>query len=450
MIHDPNWRLPRGADDLNADSDADPERTYNKVSGDSTSWSMVVHTPQSLRDKLPGNVGLSLFYNESDNFQPAANRRDVLGAPIAPPSGKTEDYGIGLTMFDDRVTFKVTRYKTSVTNDNLSGNIGGQYLIGAGEAWGYAFATWAQNGTGTFARDYNLASDGVTPIDPAYGRLAYQPGPGRTIAETFAEMNEATTQFLANPASPELAATWGIDYSRPTTDWGSMTPWAEPSGLAVTGDTESEGYEYELTAQLAQGWNVALNASKTSATRLNIAQSYAVWVEERHAFYQTAAGNVRMWDGGYNPGETVRGKFEREFWAPYTLFRLQEGSDVPELRPWRFNVVTNYSFTTGRLSGFNVGGSYRWQDNNIVGYPVVDGTFDLEHPYRGAVEGNLDAWIGYQRPVGENLHWRIQLNVRNLFSDDDLIPITVEPDGTTAMARIPEGTVWTLTNTLTF
>lgn len=409
-----------------------PDRPNNVVSGNSTSWSIVLHTPAALKDSMPGNTDVSLFYNKSDNFTPQANRVDVMGDPIGAPAGETTDYGVAFTTLDDRLTLKITKYKTSVTDDGLAG-INNTYMVGAAEAWGYMFALRAQNFVGDFA----------TP---------YAPGPGQTQAQADAEMLRATNAFLANPPPDRFAVAW--QYANQFNNWRSWMQSTAPAGLTVTGDTESKGTEYEMIFNPVKNWNISLNASKTSATRLNMAESFATWVEDRWAFYSGDAGLVRLWGYWYNPGETVRGKFEREFMSGYRLYRLQEGSDVPELRPWRANLVTNYTFLEGALKGINVGGSYRWQDKIIVGYPVIGPTgartFDLENPYYGPAEKNIDLWVGYERRIAEKYKWRVQLNLRNVFADKELIPVTVQPDGSPATVRIPEATRWTLTNTFSF
>src|SRR5690606_15722605 len=101
----------------------------------------------------------------------------------------------------------------------------------------------------------------------------------------------------------------------------------------------------------------------------------------------------------------------------------------PEIRDWRFNLVTNYQFTDGPLGGFNLGGGYRWQDDVVIGYPLMTGTdgettFDLDNPYRGPSEDNVDLWVGYGRALSDKVDWRIQLNVRNVFDGNSLIPIS--------------------------
>ncbi|OAM91193.1 TonB-dependent receptor plug domain-containing protein [Termitidicoccus mucosus] len=410
----PNWRLP-GA-------------PYNEETGRSTSWSVVAHTPKWIVDKMPGRTSLSLFYNRSENFQPAGSRVDIMGNGLASPNGKTKDYGFVISTLNDRLTLKVNWYETSITNATLTG-LGGDYMIGAAEAWGYMFAMQARNGHGSFS-------------------TGYEAGGGLTKEEAMALQQAAVDAFLGNLAPEQFMRAW--NYADQLDSWQSWIQPNAPAGMAVTGDTFAKGIEIELTAQPLKNWNITLNVSKTRAQRLNMAGSFASWIEDRWQFYQGPAGDVRLWGPWYDAGETIRGKFEREFYSNYRLYRLQEGADVPELRRWRFNIVTNYAFAGGLLKGVNVGAGYRWQDKVVTGYAVTDGDFDLSRPYYGPTEDAIDFWIGYQRKLTDKITWRIQLNIRNLFDDARLVPVTVQPDGSPGSSRIVEGMAWSVSNKLEF
>ncbi len=427
-----------------------PDEPGQIVKGTSRSYSVVLHTPKELRRRLPGNTDLSLIFNKSENFQPAAGRADAIGNSIAPPKGKTREYGFAISTWDDKVSLKVTWYKTTVSNAALSG-FSGDYMLPAAEAWGYMFARQAKerlNGYGTS----NTGLGGYTPKDTS-----------ETVDHAIAAGDAIVDAFLAHQASDAWYSAWGIDRSQ----YKGWMNWTTPQGFTVTGDTMSKGTEFELNFAPTKNLNISLNASKTSAQRTNMAESMAVWVESRWALYNTPVmmgteqvgyiGDVRLWGAGYNAGETVRGKFGREFMAPYMLYRMQENSDVPELRPWRANLVVNYSFDKGLLKGVNVGGGYRWQDGSVLGYKLKAGAtasdpkvYDLEDPYMGKAETNVDLWVGYGRKLTEKIDWRIQLNLRNVTTKKELIPVTVQPDGTMAVGRISDPCTWSLTNTFTF
>jgi hypothetical protein len=451
-------KIGSDADVLNADGTIDvngpdwhlPEVPKNTVRGVSRSWSVVVHTPDFIRNKLPGRIGLSLFFNQSDNFQPAAGRVNALGDVVPPPTGKTKDVGLVITALDDRLSFKINKYETNVTNDALQ-DFSGSYMLPAAESWGYMFARQFLARQGSFATGYK-----VNPnlIDPDTGVV-------ETVAKATSDGDLIANAFLAASPGDKFYNTWGIDRSQ----WSGWMGWSQPPGMVITGDTKSEGYEYELTAAVTRNWNLSINASKVSAVRNNMAQSYADWVEDRWALYNTPVagtingviGDVRMWTNDYSPGESIRGKFGREFMTPYVLYRLQEGSDVPELRPWHFNLVTNYRFDQGFLKGVNIGGGIRWQDQLVTGYKLMDTNdplnpkaYDLKNPYKGPTETNVDLWIGYERQLTSKIHWRAQLNLRNVTTKKELIPVTVDGSGNLTAGRIPDLFGWTLTNTLTF
>ncbi|MGC4074902.1 MAG: hypothetical protein QM760_20870 [Nibricoccus sp.] len=118
--------------------------------------------------------------------------------------------------------------------------------------------------------------------------------------------------------------------------------------------------------------------------------------------------------------------------------------------------MTNYNLTRGWTKGIGVGGAYRWQDKVVLGYPIYTNAnglaeYDLSKPYYGPSEAGTDLWLSYQRKLTEKVRWKIQLNVTNAFEKEGLIPITVQPDGSTwagvCMKPVQE---WTLTNSFEF
>jgi outer membrane receptor protein involved in Fe transport len=464
QVNDPNWRLPANENDLNKG-----QRKWNIVEGESRTWSIVAHAPKQLMQKLPGQLGLSVYYNKSENFQPDAGRRDIFGTPVASPSGETKDYGVTITALDEKVTLKINHFKTSVINANVAGEIGGQYLIGAVEGWGQQAAVkFRDSSVAGGPRNwpaselYGVSSSGnpVTwrPAGPLKGTSGAYTYTQAELDAAWAKEKASMDAWFGTAVPANFKEMWGLtDYAT-----GGGTINFSPAGLAVTGDTQSEGWEYEITANPVRGLDVSFNASKTSARRFNLAKTYTDWIQKRWKEFQGPAGDMRLWGGeddwsadSNHGGETARGKFSRETMAGYYLWQALESSDVPELRPWRFNVIANYTFQNSGLKGVNVGGSYRWQDSSVTGFPVVKDSsgnyrYDVSRPYKGKSEDITDVWVGYQRKLTNRINWRIQLNVRNVLYTDDLIPVTVQPDGSPAAYRIPEPRTWTITNTLTF
>ncbi|MGY8693461.1 MAG: hypothetical protein ACKVGW_04610, partial [Verrucomicrobiia bacterium] len=115
-----------------------------------------------------------------------------------------------------------------------------------------------------------------------------------------------------------------------------------------------------------------------------------------------------------------------------------------------------YKFDEGLLKGFGAGGALRWQDSIATGYQLSinsDGIQvpDLANPYYGSDELNGDVWVNYSRPLRDGaIDWKIQLNVRNLIGDQDMIEVVRNPDGRQAISRNPNPKEVFLTNTFSF
>lgn len=456
----------------------------------STSGGIVVHLNKLVeRDPLPINVSLS--YNKSDNFQVTDVRRDIYGTPIANPTGSTKDYGVLLSTKDNKFSLRALKYETTVSNASTQSDI--VQLVGNPVQQGLRFRnvflyrlanypwdsreqpqqrnTWTPayvDANGRAVADFN----GVPEPIPAGATLQTQAQAdsmrdasirawndiqkwlegkgyfqywGYTPTTSSALTDRAT--YEANPGAfmPDPATVFAYGYTQPS-----------PQGLTLTADTLSEGYEFEFTANPTRNWRVAFNAARTEAVRNNVGggllDEFITFMDEQMA---GPAGDMRQFNGDFVPNNQLRQNWANQR-ARYTLLKLQEGSAAPEIREWRYNLVTNYSFSEGRLKGFGVGGSYRWQDKVVIGYPVTSGaggqaSFDLSKPYYGPSEDAIDLWASYERKLTDKITWRIQLNVRNAFADDGLIPISVQPDGQTwAAVRVKPAQEWFVSNTFSF
>ena len=124
----------------------------------------------------------------------------------------------------------------------------------------------------------------------------------------------------------------------------------------------------------------------------------------------------------------------------YFTTKLAEGFPTDEVRKWRVSMVTNYNFRDGRLKGFNIGASARWQDKSAIGYPVTPTQVrpdiilpvgDVSNPYWGEEVWSYDLNLGYSRKLSKGLNWDIKINLRNLqnISNDELSILVVQPDG---------------------
>jgi len=455
---DGTWRLP------GSQADATNGRVYSNVSGQTRTFSLVAHVPRKWLGRLPGGLGASAFYNRSENFQPDASRIDVVGNPLGSPTGRTKDYGIAITAFDEKIRLKINRYETSVADTTLATEMGGGWAIGYVEAWGQMFAKNPGStiyGTTSAGSKYgagNLlywqppdAGNHVTPGDNG------SPYTQAAIDAQYDIQRAAQDDWFAarNQISDKMKAAWGMsDYA---TGGGSIS---NPL-VRLTGDTVSKGTEFELVASnvLVKGLDLSVNASKTDARRTAIAKTFEDWIAKRTVDFQGPMGDIRFWGSGNwvlaeGSNATVRDFWKNTLLAGYNLSKALNNSSVPELRPWRFNVIANYAFQEGGLKGLSVGGGYRWQDKQVTGFPFnpTKTGYDVTKPFYGPADTAVDLWAAYAhpRPVFRNVKWRVQLNVRDAFADRDLIPITVQPDGSPAAFRIPSPRVITLSNRFEF
>ena len=431
--------------------------TYSLVEDNSNSWSGVLHLNQLLKERLPVNV--SFFYNRSENFQPKAGRVGPLGNPLTPPTGKTKDYGILLSTKDGNYSLKINKYETSVVNSDGTSGFNSFYL-------GQLFTDY-QSARNRYVFE---VSDPTNPASYHSGnsnQWIYQPAAGQTADQALAaqKADVAGWDTLVKGISPAFFTAFKLDLNQQTINQLKSLTYTTPSGFTIPEDNVSKGMEFELYANPVRNLRLTMNASKSEAVRNNVGdiELNNLVNQINTALNTTAAGSLRNSSG--STATTALQNWNANFWASWLSVKGQEGNAVPELRKWRANLVANYDFTSGLLKGFNVGVGYRWQDKVIIGYKptyfigdkatdnaflATSAKFDLNNPYYGPAETDIDLWIGYKRQLTKKITYAIQLNVRNVGKGNSLIPITVQPDGTVAAWRIAPTEVWSITNTLSF
>ncbi len=426
--------------------------TPTAITVTSKSYSVVAHLSQLFPGRLP--VDFSLFWAKSTNFQPFSNRVDLYGVAIGAPEGKTEERGIMISTRDNKYSLKLNKYKTESINQN-SGALGGTWFIGASQAWS---ANWVNRFEYNWTADTNAGA--VANPDPTNSMYNYAPAAGETQEQAAAREAQVIASWRAwqKSVDPRFYTAWNINLNDPTRSVAA----SNPAGFSVTEDSISKGYEVEFNANPTRNWRISVNASKTNAARVNIGgAALSDFIGKYTAALNNGApgsvGDLRIWWGGAG-NETALLQWNSNIGSEYAQRKLQEGTNVPELREWRANVVTNYDFDHSWLKGFSVGGGLRWQSDIIIGYrPVwVDPaktqvTYDMANPYKGPTETAIDLWTSYRRKLTDRVEWVVQLNIRNLnHGGDALIPITVQPDGSPAGYRIRPPRTWQLTNTFRF
>jgi hypothetical protein len=441
------------------------------IEEDSDSWGVVAHFTRMpfvsrFLERLP--VEISASYNKSNNFQTGQVFTDYFGQQLPLPAGETEDIGVMLASKDGRFSFKLNKFESSVANNPSSGlqfwNYGNNVGIYA-QAWSqfkYNYETRSNPASTRYGN--NIISDLPVP-QPGESTIKwnfdYQAVGNQTQAEAEAleiAVINAWDQWLQEmgPLPEIMANAWGFSWQ--TND-------LTESGLAsfrLTSDLVAKGYEAEMHARITNNWRLTLNASRIESTISNIGQTpvpgggmtqieYLLDFDRR--LNTTVMGDLRIWGGGgdSNARQNWRGHADGDLKA-----RLAEqGTVVPENRLWRVNVITNYDFLEGKFRGWNIGGAARYQSAATLAYTPFQGAnfigYELDKPYRDDSQIDFDVWVGYKRKLfDEKLDWEIKLNVANVGVGNELVPVTVQPDGTPAAYRIRPPQYIFMTNTFSF
>ena len=395
------------------------ERSFN--------WGAVLHAPNFMQRRLPFGSEISVLYNHSDNFRPAGQRYDLADNPIPHETGETKEYGVLLSTFNGKLVLRALHYETtSGMSSSLAGSINPTPINSLSDMIGTVHAAALNRTTGTPA--------GTTRATDIPGETAWR-------------------EWFGSPAGQLLAKTFRVTEGATVNGRRQVLNNRRTGEVVATADVFSKGEEYELIYNPTRQWRISLNAARAEAVRSNVAPDL------RRIIFDSLAPLAAGPAGDLRASETNEASNMR---ATYLTIRNQmlpelanEGAPSNELRKWRWNFVTNYSFGGDTLlKGFNVGGGIRWQDKIAYGFPIiVHPDFgvapDVRHPYYGPAETSSDGWVGYRRNF-KRFNWSVQMNVRNIGVGKELIPVSANPDGTVGTWRIAPEQVWTLRNTFTF
>ncbi|MSU66435.1 MAG: hypothetical protein EXS38_10110 [Opitutus sp.] len=352
---------------------------------------------------------LNLFYNQSDSFAPAGIAYNALGELLPNPKGKGKDYGIGISLTNDRLHFKINRFET-----DDQGSRGGDLDTVVGRAW-------SLDGQGTNGIA-DLSTDFLTFSQITVAQRFARPGVTPTAAQTKA----AVAQYMG------LTETFLDGFQ----SWNRGT----------TADVTSHGYEFEAIYNPTRNWRLKFTAAQQVAIDSNIGEGLQRYLAARLPIWTTAKdeNGVLWWTRSIGGAATPRQTYEGTILAPIKLATANNGKPRSQVREWRWNAVTNYDFTAGRLKNFSVGGALRWQDKGGIGFlaaaPDPDGVgreLDANKPVYDQARLAVDLSAGYRvRLFGDRVRARFQLNVRNVQESGSLQAVGVNPDGRPFAYRI--------------
>lgn len=396
---------PDGYSESKAPLPTSPSSVFEQ---NSFNWGAVGRLPRKWTARLPWGLEPSIFYNSSDNFSPTAQRINIFGQNIDPSQGKTKEYGVLFSVLNDKASVRLTHYETSLTGTSIDMRDAIHAIV--------------RDGIGSALTNINNGFNNANPV----ARDAF------------------LNWWNGSPLAANIKQTFGFNGSQQTANVDGT--------LLQTTDSVAKGYEIELTYNPTPNWRLALNASKSEVVNANTATDAALFLQQIKPILDGPAGQV--WTD--NTGRT---------WANRSIDFINavngkiygDGQSVnPELRKYRVNLITNYSFSEGALKNFGIGGAVRYADKVLIGtgykHDAALGDIpDYSVLYFGPDETQFDAWVSYSRPhVFHGIDLDIQLNVRNIGVGKKLIPTVAQPDGTIAQWRIAEPMTWTLSTKLSF
>ncbi len=397
--------------------------------------------------------GLDFHYNTSNNFNaPPTVQYDFFGTPLGKPQGHGKDYGVGISLFNNKLVARLNWFES--TDENSPQAI-------------------ASTVTGRTVR-----IDNSSGLD--WARKVVRIRNGEDPAATDFDNN--TTHPLTQAMANQIQTLWGLPFNLDER-------WPVFGGPQGTATNISKGKELQLTYNPTRSWTMKVTVGQQFATYQKALRELTSWIAYRKPIWEkmaapdlqtiyTLSNGNKMYLGNYwegygfsgDAGSNTTGQTGSAH-ATYNsivepgLYQLtsQEGAKQANLREWSANFLTNYNFTNGPLKGFGVGGSVRWQDKAVAGYfgetnparyahpTAVDASIvypDLGRPIYLPAETHIDLTLSYQRKIfNDKTRMKVQFNVRDVMEKGGLQAILFNADGSPAQYRIKDPRVWFVTTT---
>jgi hypothetical protein len=393
--------------------------------------------------------GLTFYYNDSSNFNPpGAFQTDYFGKPLPKPTGTDRELGVGFSMLDNKLVARVNWFTTHNNDERTSA--AGTLLSRLAYGDTTEMIPWAT--AVVRLRDYGL---GITT-------------------------NQVWNADTAFPVGNDVAKTqevWNL-LKLPLNYYSGVSP-------AGTQNSVAKGTELQLTYNPTRNWTMKLTAAKQQVIYTNVAPQFDAWEAVRMPVWTSAVAPdipdftdasghqwslKNFWQGyGYSSVASITDTsgntntanyFNNVVTSQVALAKALEGAVASDQRQYHASYLTNYVFSTGKLKGFSLGGSARWESRAVIGYfgkagdptaPTVINLNDVTRPVYDKGNYYMDVWTSYSRKIwGDRIGWKLQLNINNVNESGHLQPVSVNFDGTPWAYRIIDSRQFVLTSTFTF
>jgi hypothetical protein len=393
--------------------------------------------------------GLTFYLNTSSNFNPpAAFQTDYFGKPLAKPTGTDREFGVGFSILGNKLVARINWFTTKNNDERTSA--AGTLLSRLAYGDSSLMLPWAT--AVVRLRDYGL---------------------GITTNQTW----NADTAFPVGTDVAKTQEVWNL-LKLPLNYYSGVSP-------AGTQNSVSKGTELQLTYNPTRSWTMKLTGARAAVVYTNVAPQYDTWLAARMPVwlagaaldipdFTDASGHQwslkNFWTGyGYssvasitdvNGNTSSQNYFNNTVVSQVALAKALEGAVAPTQRKYHASYLTNYQFSSGKLKGFAVGGSVRWESKASIGYlgkvgdptaPTNINLSDITKPVFDKDNYYMDVWTSYSRKIwGDRIGWKLQLNVNNVNESGHLQPVNVNFDGKPWAFRIIDSRQFVLTSTFTF
>ncbi|MCF3650263.1 TonB-dependent receptor plug domain-containing protein [Synoicihabitans lomoniglobus] len=401
-------------DTLDPDYLAGPQGPHAITADDeTTSYSIMVHTPPFLRDRMP--FELSVYKSAADNFRPTGGNVTIFNDTVGATAGVTEEYGFIVEALDGKLSARFNWFESAVVNN--------RYEDGAINA-----------------------SEGILL------GLAHELNNPANVAQGF---TAAQVQAVLPPAG--VIAVNGFQV-----DWNNADAATTQRNSSDTGtqDFTAKGMEVEIAYNPIPEWTILFTAGQQETIADNTYPEMQRYVDEFVLANWVNSSFAQNYFIDAGATQTLADRAQTSIVEAVQRAALQDGSPAKEQAEWRFALNTSYNFgraEDGILKWFGdltVGGGLRWQDETGIGFEVGvnelgDYALDINKPFYAPSTTHIDVFARMSYKLKNERSFDFQLNVKDLTNHDGLIPFVANPDGS-LLYRIQEGRLISASATLNF
>ncbi|MGK0237837.1 MAG: hypothetical protein ACI92G_001301 [Candidatus Pelagisphaera sp.] len=391
---------------------AGPQGPYDVTADDdTTSYSIMVHTPAFLRDKLP--FELSVYKSEADNFRPTGGNVTIFNDTVGATAGTTEEMGFIVEGLDGKLSARFNWFESAVVNNRFENgaiNASEGILLG-------------------LAREVNNPSNAGFSVSDVQAVLP----PAGVIG---------VNDFQVDWSNPEAATT-----NRNSSDTGTQ-------------DFTAEGMEIEIAYNPIAEWTLLLTAGQQETIADNTYPEMQRYVSEfvLDNWVNSSFAQNYFIDAGAT--QTLAERAQTSIVDVVQRAALQDGNPAKEQAEWRWALNSSYQFGTDSdiipkwFGALTLGGGLRWQDQTGIGFEVGtnvlgDYALDINKPFYAPSQTQVDMFARMSYKLKNDRSLDFQLNIKDLTNHNGLIPFVANPDGS-LLYRIQEGRLISASATLNF